>query len=368
MSEAPLMLGVSGLRGIVGESLTPEVAVRYAGAFGTWLHQQSAYTPMVVVGWDGRLGGESTYNTVIAGLQSCGCRVRRVGVAMTPTVGVVCDMTDSDAAIMVTASHNPQEWNGIKLLIRESGWTGECDGRGSAVGYEADASAPSAQTANEVIEQFNSGKIEWVGSEDRNDASYQEDSIHAHCLRVLDAAERLVGCESGQFWNWLEDLASYVVVTDAVNGSACEIDQAFYEGTSCRLVALYSDGSGVFPHTPEPTAENLSGEGGLCDAVPGLKADVGFAQDPDGDRLAIVDEQGRYIGEEYTLVLAAMSILEARKSRGREHAGGAEEDGALTPARDPRARGGGGWIGGGGGGAAPAGGGAGGGGRCAETV
>lgn len=115
----------------------------------------------------------------------------------------------------------------------------------------------------------------------------------------------------------------FKVVLDSVNTSGAEAAMQYLSTSSLlsererhQVVQLHGDGSGIFPHTPEPTKENLSGESGLCDAVPGLKADVGFAQDPDADRLAIVDEKGEYIGEEYTLVLCAMALMEARVGQG----------------------------------------------------
>ncbi len=111
------------------------------------------------------------------------------------------------------------------------------------------------------------------------------------------------------------------VVLDSVNCSGGYISQLFFEDTPCRMINVFGEQTGRFPHTPEPTKENLSGEGGLCDAVPGLKADIGFAQDPDADRLAIVDEHGEYIGEEYTLVLCAMALMEARKKQGEKSEG-----------------------------------------------
>jgi phosphomannomutase len=211
-SDAPLIVGVSGLRGIVGQSLTPAVAARFAAAFGTWLVRRE-HPPVVVVGRDGRAGGDVIARAAIAGLQSVGVDVIDCGVSTTPTTAVMADQVEH-AGLIITASHNPQAWNGMKAI-----W-----GHADAPAHLRGAAAPAPEYAREIIELF----------------------------------------------------------------------------------------SGIFPHTPEPTAENLSGEGGLCDAVPGLKADVGFAQDPDADRLAIVDENGRYIGEEYTLALCAESVLSAR--------------------------------------------------------
>lgn len=290
MSEAPLMLGVSGLRGIVGESLTPEVATRYAAAFGGWLRGGN-----VMVVRDGRAGGETIYEAVIEGLLRSGCDVYEADVQMTPTVGCVIQCGQFiEAGVVVTASHNPQEWNGIKLLV--------------------DGAAPAASVANEIIELFRSdGEIPSTqcGERKKYDGASElhrvevSDQVHWWLGHQVDDPKRdrpLLG-SAQPAWH---------VVVDSVNASGRVIVPEFFDKElNVELHHLFADDSGVFPHDPEPTAENLSGEGGLCDAVPGLRADVGFAQDPDGDRLAIVDENGRYIGEEYTLVLAAVSLLEA---------------------------------------------------------
>lgn len=313
MSDAPLILGVSGLRGIVGESLTPEVAVRYAGVIGTWLSEQIPdRRPYVIIARDGRIGGESTYTAAISGLLGSGCRVRRLGIAMTPTVGMQCDSIGADAAVIITASHNPQEWNGIKLLVRRSGWSGiDPDGR-EIEHLVSDACAPDAECAGELVERFQAGSMSWWHGDEIVDSTVDDDVEHPHCLRVLNACSALLGTDVQSFWDEFESLRSMRVVMDSVNCSGGYISQLFYEDTPCKMVNLFGEQTGRFPHTPEPTKENLSGEGGLCDAVPGIQADVGFAQDPDADRLAIVDERGEYIGEEYTLVLCAMALMEAR--------------------------------------------------------
>ncbi|MEM9373877.1 MAG: hypothetical protein AAGA55_09560, partial [Planctomycetota bacterium] len=318
MSDAPLILGVSGLRGIVGESLTPEVAVRYAGAFGTWLQERiEDRQPYVLVARDGRAGDEAIYTAVISGLLATGCRVRRLNVAMTPTVGMQCDFVRADAAMIVTASHNPQEWNGVKMLVRQASWTGPgADGRGIVEQSRSDACAPGSAMAAEIVERFNEGRVDWWSGPDCENTTVDEDVDDPHCLRVLDACGKAMGAEDHFFWEWFGERLSPRVVADSVNASGAWPVRVFFEGTPCQFINLHGGSSGVFPHTPEPTRENLSGEGGLCDAVPGLKADVGFAQDPDADRLAIVDELGNYIGEEYTLVLCAAALMEGRKERG----------------------------------------------------
>ena len=318
MSDAPLILGVSGLRGIVGESLTPEVAVRYAGAIAAWLwkQQHGDVEPTVVLCRDGRNGGESIHSIVRGSLLASGCQVIDAGIAMTPTAGVLVAHHLADAAIIITASHNPSEWNGIKLVVRDGKITeSELDQmtESEVIGFQDQlgAAAPSARVANELIEQFNEGTNHWV---DQNQVGSIQVEHHADRTHVVYVAERVV---QELFHKYLEPLPqSFVVCLDSVNCSGATPAEMLCRKLGSRSVQLFGDGSGIFPHTPEPTKENLSGEGGLCDAVPGLKADVGFAQDPDADRLAIVDEIGEYIGEEYTLVLCAMALMEARVGQG----------------------------------------------------
>ncbi len=305
MGEAPLILGVSGLRGIVGESLTPEVAARYAGAFGAWLIERRGSSASVFIGRDGRLGGQTIYHAAIGGLLGAGCEVVELDVVTTPTVGYMVESESADGGMIVTASHNPQEWNGLKCLVRDDGLLPmhlvDDDGD-SAIDV---ARAPTAVEAAEIIGLFHRGP------ECRSNPAYKpiknkRDAAGEHWLHVYLLQWHVLDEASQQ-----QEKLGYRCVVDAVNSSGSTISVPFLDYLG-NVIQINCVGTGVFPHTPEPTKENLSGEGGLCDAVPGLKADVGFAQDPDADRLAIVDENGGYIGEEYTLVLAALALLEAR--------------------------------------------------------
>jgi len=295
MSDAPLILGVSGLRGIVGESLTPEVAVRYAGAFGSWLREQVGDVPLVLICRDGRMGGGVMLDAAAAGLRGAGCEVLDCGIQTTPTAGVLASIYECDGAMIATASHNPGEWNGLKCLIEDN----------------QSFSAPNAQIANQIITRFQESKSGWMSSADiegRVLESAECCALHAEYVSNLVAPNGYIPRSSGQ------DAYRPRIVVDSVNSSGTTVTSDLMQRLGASSIQLHGDGSGIFPHTPEPTKENLSGEGGLCDAVPGLKADVGFAQDPDADRLAIVDEKGEYIGEEYTLVLCAIALMEARKA------------------------------------------------------
>ena len=305
MADAPLVVGVSGLRGIVGASLTPEVAVRYAATFGGWLRERTGEDiPHVILGRDGRAGGEQVEHAAIAGLLGSGCRVTSLGVAATPTVGVAVSAHDADAGMIITASHNPQQWNGLKCLVAAHLAYETEDGPTA----EPIAHAPAASDASDLVDRFHNGGVSYLPTPAIHDPVQRDDDAHTdHWRTVLMLALPLLG-EEGAARYLEEENTGLSFVLDSVNSSGSKAAIELLRECG-RVVPLYCDERGVFPHTPEPTAENLSGAGGLCTAVPGLGADVGFAQDPDADRLALVDETGRYIGEEYTLALAAMALL-----------------------------------------------------------
>lgn len=313
-APAPLMLSVSGCRGIFGQTMTPEVAARFAAVLGTYLRGQStaqAARPLVVLGRDGRVAGEVLARAAAAGLCASGCDVLDVGVAMTPTVGVMVDARGAAGGLVITASHNPQEWNGLKPMMRQAG----C---GPGV---TSASAPTKAFADELIASYfaatqRAGRGEpaslpgpmdagRVNEASRGGLGLPDEAAQMH-LTVVREALNQIGMH--------DDRASMGIkcVLDSVNGSGVVAGR---ELLGRRLVHhLGSSDSGVFPHTPEPTKENL---GGLCRAAAEKQADVGFAQDPDADRLALVDEHGRYIGEEYTLVLCAEAVLGAMGDKAR---------------------------------------------------
>jgi phosphomannomutase len=292
MSDAPLMLGVSGCRGIVGESLTPEVAARFAGAFGSWLCERAGGRARVVLGRDGRAGGHVVQHAAIAGLCGAGCDVVDLGVEMTPTVGVMVDALEADGGVVLTASHNPQEWNGLKCLVREGG-------------ERVSACAPDARTAAEIVARFHAmagGGEAWRRWDRVGSVTRQRDGGAIHVSRVVERfGAGVLGAIAAM---------KPTVVLDSVNGAGAPAGRRLLERMGCRVVPLGDQEGGIFSHTPEPTRENLSGAGGLRDAVRQHGAIVGFAQDPDADRLAVIDERGEYIGEEHTLVLAAREVLE----------------------------------------------------------
>ncbi len=304
-----LMLSVSGCRGVVGSTLTAEVAARFAGAFGSFVRERAGgRSATVVVGRDGRKGGEMVRNAALAGLAGAGCRVVDLGIAMTPTVAVMTDWYARDvgpdgvvAGMVLTASHNPQQWNGLKCLLGEGGLFGSA------------AAAPPASIASQVIERFKSGGSQGVSWQHVGDVVHDDAGDEEHVDRLLLALEESGLCEDASSVG-----AGLSVALDSVNASGVNAGRRLLEALGCEeILHLGIEETGLFPHPPEPTAENLNVPGGLCEAVREGECAVGFAQDPDGDRLALVDETGRYVGEEYTLALGAMALLGAGGGAGQ---------------------------------------------------
>ncbi len=306
-----LMLSVSGCRGVVGQTLTPAVASRFAAAFAASLRQQArGAAPLVVLGRDGRRGNAMVHHAAISGLVSAGCDVVDLGIAMTPTVAVLTDEHARKqplrvvAGMVLTASHNPQQWNGLKCLLRA----------GSANAFGTSAAAPPAALASGIIETFRdaSRELTCAWNEIGSVASGEQGAgpAEVHVQRVLGAMRDSGLCAHP------ERLGKGLRVgVDCVNASASVAAPMMLRAlgvdhSEVLFADLFGPQAGQFPHPPEPTKENLSQPGGLCDAVRAKGLDVGFALDPDADRLALVDERGVFVGEEYTLALGALALLE----------------------------------------------------------
>ena len=279
---APLMLSVSGARGIVGRTMTPVVAATFAGAFGSHIRTLvPGRRPRLVVARDGRFGGESLARAVQGALASVGCDVVDIGVAMTPTVGLMIRALGADGGMAVTASHNPIEWNGLKCL-------------------DGDGLAPPKPVAEAIIARFKAADIDFAAPLGIGSITTDATAAARHVARVLEATGAGDRVRARRLH----------VVLDSVNASGCEGGRMMLDALGCGVTHIFGEMTGIFGHTPEPTAENLADLAQAVRTTPG--AACGFAQDPDADRLAIVDENGRYIGEEYTLVLAALRMLELR--------------------------------------------------------
>lgn len=282
------MVSISGCRGVVGSSMTPTTLCRFVGAVASWLYDTQGATPgdSVVLGRDGRRGGELLHQTASAQLRACGFNVINLGVAMTPTVGVAVCERHAAGGLVITASHNPAQWNGAKAITR--------DGR-----------APTPMSAQTIVDSFHDGRSPHVSVEALGTMDADGAATHSHVARVLDALDAVTPIEQIK-------AKHFHVAVDSVNASGSAGARLLLEALGCELTHLNANDTGDFPHPPEPTCEHLSGAGGLCDAVRERRCDVGFAQDPDADRLAIIDEQGAYIGEEHTLVFATQALLAAQ--------------------------------------------------------
>jgi phosphomannomutase len=260
-----LIVSVSGIRGIVGESLTPAAAMVFAQALGG-----HANGGKMVVSRDGRPSGIMLRHAVLAGLTAAGCEVYDIGVAPTPTVGLAVRQLKAAGGIQITASHNPAPWNGLKL-------------------FGPDGRVLSAAEGRKVQAHFESGNIRCVPWDSVGTVQDYREAEQSHCNRVLEQIDvpriRAAG------------LRAFLDANGGAGGPlGCRLLQALQVETTCRG----GEANGVFLHEPEPTADNLREIGPLV----AHHADIGFALDPDSDRLALIDEKGRYIGEELTLALA----------------------------------------------------------------
>ena len=272
-----LMKSVSGIRGVVGKSLTPEIVLHYSSSFGIMSNRGK-----IVIGRDTRVSGEMLEKGVISGLMSVGCNVINLGICPTPTIQFMVEKQKANGGIAITASHNPIEWNGLKfiggdgLFLDEKEW----------------------EKLNNIYEKKRIGYVNWKNV----DTSIDYDSaIEDHIEKILDlpyiSPDRIAQ-------------RKFQVVVDCVNGAGGKIIPYLLQKLGCTVYPLNCDQSGIFPHNPEPLPENLTE---LCEKVKFYGADIGFAVDPDGDRLAVVDENGVPLGEDYTLVLAVKYILEKKK-------------------------------------------------------
>ena len=272
-----LIIGISGMRGIIGENLTPAIAQDYGSAFGTFLKTNIKNKPLAVcIGRDSRPSGTMIQDAVTAGLCAAGIDVIALGVVTTPGVGIMLRQLNCCGGVVITASHNPVQYNGIKLLLDNG-------------------IAPSQSDFERIKNIFLKKKFSLAAPAQQGKAASDGDTDSVHIAKVLRLVDK----------NKIAQTKTKVVL-DSVNGAGGRAGVKILQQLGCLVTAINNEPTGIFTHTPEPLAQNL---GQLCDAVKENRADIGFAQDPDADRLAIVDENGRYIGEEYTLALAAKYIL-----------------------------------------------------------
>ena len=271
-----LMVSVSGIRGIFSETLNPDDVLRFAAHFGRFLGKGK-----VVVGRDSRTTGPAMYHAIISGLISVGCDVVDIGIVATPTVLLTVQESDAVGGIAITASHNPAQWNAMKFV----------DGNGMFL---------IPKRAEKFINMLNS-KPNYSTWEEIGSLSYDSEATNRHINKIMNIP----------FMN-LERIKSkrYKVVIDSVNGAGGVISPLLLKQLGCEVIELNCEPTGIFAHTPEPLNKNLHQ---LEDKVKEVGADIGFATDPDVDRLAIVSEKGLAVGEEFSLLLSEKFVLSKKK-------------------------------------------------------
>lgn len=282
-----LIKSISGIRGTiggsVGESLTPVDVVKFTAAFGSWIKNRSSKDKVkIVIGRDARISGDMFRQLAVGTLQGLGIDVIDLGLSTTPTVEIAVPMENADGGIILTASHNPKQWNALKLLNEKGEFINAEDG---------------AQVL-EMAEQnaYSFAEVDHLGAYAQNHTY-----IEKHIQSILDLP--LVDVDAVK-------KANFKVVVDAVNSTGGIAIPAILEALGVEYVKLYCDPNGHFPHNPEPLAEHLTE---ISSLVVSEKADLGIVVDPDVDRLALVNEDGSMFGEEYTLVAVADYLLSKQK-------------------------------------------------------
>lgn len=280
----PLIKSISGFRGTIGgrpgENLTPQDVVECTAAFGQWIIKTTG-NPKIVVGRDGRISGEIVSALVINTLRAMGISVIDLGLSTTPTVEMAVPMEKAGGGIILTASHNPKEWNALKLLNRKGEFI-------------------SAKDGEKVLDYVARKNVEYAPVDKLGDYRRDDSYIEKHIKKIL--ALPLVDSAAVQ-------AKKFKVVVDAVNSTGAIALPPLLEALGCRVIVLNGEVNGHFAHNPEPLKEHL---GQLSMEVRQQKANLGIAVDPDVDRLVFMCEDGELFGEEYTLVAIADYVLSKR--------------------------------------------------------
>ncbi len=280
-----LMVSVSGVRGRVGEGLTPEIVAQFAAGFGAWALEQSRAAgkdiATVVVGRDSRVSGQMFHRVVLSALESVGCQVLDVGMAPTPTIQLAVEHNHAAGGLAITASHNPIEWNALKFI--------------GPSGLFLDAAEGAAM--RRIVE----GVIPRATWDKLGSTKSVSDASDRHIEQILNLPFIDVPAIRAR---------KFKVALDCVRGAGGAFMPGLLEKLGCEVTAINLETDGKFPRPPEPVPENL---GELEALVKKSGAEVGFAVDPDVDRLALVSEKGKAIGEDYTLALAAKVVLQHRE-------------------------------------------------------
>ena len=281
-----LIKSISGIRGTiggkVGDNLTPVDAVKFASAYGTWLKNQNlkpkTQNLKVVIGRDARISGPMIHNLVQNTLLGLGIDVIDLGLSTTPTVEIAVPLEKADGGIILTASHNPKQWNALKLLNEKGEFL-------------------SGKEGEIILEIAENEDFDFVDVDNLGQVTVNDSYMDIHIDEVLNLP--LVDAD-------LVKTKKFKVVVDAVNSSGGIIIPRLLELMGVEVVKLYCEPNGHFPHNPEPLKEHL---GDICKLVLDEKADFGVVVDPDVDRLAFISNDGEMFGEEYTLVACADYVL-----------------------------------------------------------
>lgn len=278
-----LIKSISGIRGTIGgktgDNLTPIDAVKFAAAYGTWLKKYSGKDKLtVIVGRDARISGPMIHNLVVNTLVGLGIDVIDLGLSTTPTVEVAVPIEKADGGIILTASHNPKQWNALKLLNEKGEFLSGANG-------------------SEILEIAEAEAFDFALVDDLGQVQVHDAYMDIHIDEVLSLP--LVDVEAVK-------AAKFRVVVDGVNSSGGIIIPNLLEEMGVEVIKLYCEPNGHFPHNPEPLKEHL---GDICKMVVDRRADLGVVVDPDVDRLAFISEDGEMFGEEYTLVAVADYVL-----------------------------------------------------------
>ncbi|MGB4400817.1 MAG: phosphoglucosamine mutase [Daejeonella sp.] len=278
-----LIKSISGIRGtiggIAGEGLTPPDIVKFTAAYGRWVIQKTGKNK-IVIGRDARISGEMVRNLVVGTLQSIGIDVVDIGLSTTPTVEIAVPDENAGGGIILTASHNPKQWNALKLLNDKGEFITDADGQ-------------------LVLSMAEEPGFEYADVNSLGKVRYDETYLQKHIAKVL--ALPLVDVE-------LIRKANFKIAIDCVNSSGGIFVPALLRALGVETIfELYCEPDGQFPHNPEPLPENLTA---LSNEVVSKNADLGIAVDPDVDRLCFVSEDGSMFGEEYTLVAVADYVLQ----------------------------------------------------------
>ena len=262
-----LKIGISGVRGLVGETFTPELAVGFAQAFGTYLD-----SGRILVCRDARPSGPMVRSAVLAGLLATGCEVIDLGVCPTPSLQLAARWLEADGGISITAGHNPEPWNALKFV-------------------RGDGLYLNSLQADELLDIFHQGEFAKAGWERIRSRVEERDAITHH----LDSLARAFDVEAIKS-------RRLTVAVDCCNSSCSYLSPRWLAALGCEVLAVNDDPSAPFPHAPEPTRRTMAQ---LRAVVKAGRADIGFAHDADGERLGIVTEEGEILGEEATLPLCA---------------------------------------------------------------